>query len=588
VSLVMKSTDSGATWGSSKDPIYFPAFISSLCLDPKNSSVLYAATFGEGVYKSTNKGDNWQPINSGLINKDVRQIAMSASDSNRIYAATNAGSDGFLTRLAPSSVFYFAQIGDGRDGGIQCQTTLIFVNTGEDTSLRVEFFDSAGQRMAVPLGGLGTDSSFTVPLLRGQAFSAQTPGQGTFQVGYARVTTSDAVGGTAVFTRTDPASGRILYEAGVPATPAALAFSVLLDSLDVKDTGLALVNAAPSGLRRPVGEAKLTLRLYDTTPNMLAEKTLSLAAGPDAGEHQAKFIHELFPELKEQASEMEGMVMVTSDQPVAALTLRQNDDPTKQFPAKVPTLTAFPVVPFNNLRSVFYFPQIGDGTVADIRLRTTLAFTNMGAAPAPVKIEFFDRGGSPMEMKLKNYPAGSSVQFTLGAGQTLFEQTQPVGAALRLGYARVTTNLWVGGTAVFTRSDSPTGVILFEAGVPASRPLSEFSVFLDSLQHRDTGLAFVNTSSSSDAMATFRLYNKNYGLVAERVVTLAPLENVAKFIYEIFEGVGGVDEMEGVVTVSSTQPLAAVTVRQTDNPALSFPQEVPTLSAFPVIPGRVK
>jgi photosystem II stability/assembly factor-like uncharacterized protein len=587
VSMIMKSTDSGVTWGSSKDPIYFPAFISSLCLDPKNSSILYAGTFGEGVFKSTNKGDNWQAVNTGLDNRDVRQIAMSASDSNRVYAATYAGSDGFLTKLASTSVFYFAQIGDGRDGDIQCQTTLIFVNTGGDTVLKVEFFDSAGQRMAVPLGGLGTDSSFLVPLAAGGAFSAQTPGQGTFQVGYARVTTSDAVGGTAVFTRTDPASGRILYEAGVPATPASLAFSILLDSLDVKDTGLALVNAAPSGLRRPAGEAKLTLRLYDKTPNMLAEKTLRLASGPDAGEHQAKFIHELFPELKEQASEMEGMVVVTSDQPVAAVTLRQNDDPTKQFPAKVPTLTAFPVVPFNNLQSVFYFPQIGEGTVADIRLRTTLALTNMGAFAAPVKVEFFDRAGAPLEMKLKSYPAGSTVQFALGAGQSLFEQTQPVGDGIRLGYARVTTNLWVGGTAVFTRSDAPSGVILYEAGVPASRPLYEFSVFLDSLQHKETGLAFVNTSSV-EASATFRLYDKQYGLIAEKVLDLAPLENVSKFVYEIFEGVGGVDEMEGVVTVESTQPLAAVTVRQTDNPALSFPQEVPTLSAFPVIPGRVR
>jgi photosystem II stability/assembly factor-like uncharacterized protein len=586
VSMIMKSTDAGANWATSKDPIYFPAFISSLCMDPKNSSVLYAGTLGEGVYKSANKGDNWQAINSGLDNRDVRQIAMSASDSNRVYAATNAGSDGFLTRLAPTSVFYFAQIGDGRDGPIQCQTTLIFVNTGGDTVLKMEFFDSSGQRMAVPLGGFGTDSTFVIPLSAGEAFSAQTPGQGSLQVGYARVTTSDAVGGTAVFTRTDPASGRILYEAGVPATPASLAFSVLLDSLDVKDTGLALVNAAPAGLRRPAPEAKLTLRLYDRTPNMLAEKTLRLAAGPHAGTHQAKFIHELFPELKEQASEMEGMVMVISDQPVAAVTLRQNDDPTKQFPAKVPTLTAFPVVPFNNLGNVFYFPQIGEGTVADIGLRTTLALTNMGAVPAPVKIEFFDRAGEPMQMKLASFAAGSTVQFALGPGQTLFEQTQPLGSELRLGYARVTTNLWVGGTAVFTRSHAPNGVILYEAGVPASRPLYEFSVFLDSLQHKETGLAFVNTSSL-DALATFRLYDKQYGLIAERVVSLTPLQNVSKFIYEIFEGVPGVDEMEGVVTVESTEPLAAVTVRQNDNPLLSFPQDVPTLAAFPVIPGRV-
>ena len=43
---------------------------------------------------------------------------------------------------------------------------------------------------------------------------------------------------------------------------------------------------------------------------------------------------------------------------------------------------------------------------------------------------------------------------------------------------------------------------------------------------------------------------------------------------------------ERTLTVSSTQPITAITIRQNDEPALQFPAEVPTLATFPVIPGR--
>ena len=63
------------------------------------------------------------------------------------------------------------------------------------------------------------------------------------------------------------------------------------------------------------------------------------------GEHRAQFIHELFPAAVEQALEMQGVVVVSSDQPLVAVTLRQNDNPGADFPEEVPTLTTFPVIP---------------------------------------------------------------------------------------------------------------------------------------------------------------------------------------------------------------------------------------------------
>jgi hypothetical protein len=39
------------------------------------------------------------------------------------------------------------------------------------------------------------------------------------------------------------------------------------------------------------------------------------------------------------------------------------------------------------------------------------------------------------------------------------------------------------------------------------------------------------------------------------------------------------------LTVESTEPLSALTVRQHDNPALGFPEDVYLLTLFPVMPG---
>ena len=108
----------------------------------------------------------------------------------------------------------------------------------------------------------------------------------------------------------------------------------MVDSIGVRDTGLALLNPPGSGT------ATITLRLYDQSFNLIDDETLSLAGG----NHLPQFIKEFFREV-EQASEMQGSLTVSSDVPLVAVTLRQNDDPGIAFPSEVPTLATFPVIP---------------------------------------------------------------------------------------------------------------------------------------------------------------------------------------------------------------------------------------------------
>jgi hypothetical protein len=246
-----------------------------------------------------------------------------------------------------TSSFFFPQFADGAVGNLQFQSTLILVNTGEDTSVQVELFSTPdGDPMTLTLGELGTDSVFDLELGEGESVSLQTPGQDSIQVGYARVLAGEGVGGVVVFQRTDLTTGVSLYEAGVPASKELTKFSLFVDSLGVRDTGFALVYPPQDSGSSPAetDDATVTVTLYDKQFNFIAEKTLDPLS---PGSHMAKFVYELFddPEVKAQAREMEGILAVESDQPLVAVTVRQNDAPGKEFPQEVPILTTFPVIP---------------------------------------------------------------------------------------------------------------------------------------------------------------------------------------------------------------------------------------------------
>ena len=91
----LKSADSGGTWiGKSINP---PRDINSLVLDPQTPSTIYAGTTGGvGVYKSTDGGDNWVALNTGLSNAFVVALAIDPITPSTIYAATNIPTFGVL------------------------------------------------------------------------------------------------------------------------------------------------------------------------------------------------------------------------------------------------------------------------------------------------------------------------------------------------------------------------------------------------------------------------------------------------------------------------------------------------------------
>jgi photosystem II stability/assembly factor-like uncharacterized protein len=86
---LFKSTNQGDQWtkmGKALNDVY----ISGIQLDPINFQTMYLAT-SDGVHKSTDGGNAWELKNTGLEATSIRSIQMSPMDPKVLYAGTNGG-----------------------------------------------------------------------------------------------------------------------------------------------------------------------------------------------------------------------------------------------------------------------------------------------------------------------------------------------------------------------------------------------------------------------------------------------------------------------------------------------------------------
>jgi PKD repeat protein len=91
---IFRSTDYGSSWTGIE-----PGAFNTLAADPQNPHIIFAGTTGSQgrVYRSTDRGISWTRLTSGLPNSGVNrvEIAVSAQDSNYIYAVFSASNNGF-------------------------------------------------------------------------------------------------------------------------------------------------------------------------------------------------------------------------------------------------------------------------------------------------------------------------------------------------------------------------------------------------------------------------------------------------------------------------------------------------------------
>ncbi len=543
---------------------------------------------------------------SGAPPADLGEFDLDGDD--RVFGlAVDAGAYEFNQT---ETVWYLTQIGNGQAGNIVLSTQIdvAALPGGGQAAFTIDFFDPAGGRWELDVNGQITAgdslvSSVSARLDPGETWSLSTSGSGGIEAGYARIRSGEGIGVTGIFTRQDLASGTILYQAGVPASEWLNEATLFVDSVGDLETGLAIVNVVdrqefPSQQRFPLVQApagrpgEMFLKLRDQEFNLLGETVLELGAG----QHQASFVSQLFPDV-EEASEMQGVLTVGSVDPIALVTLRQNDAPGVEFPDEVPTLAAFPVLesrapevvgpqPQGAIPIEFFFAQIGNGQAGTIGLQTAMNLANVSAGEVPVQLDFFESSGNPMVLRIVGLGSDSTFNFVLGSGQSTVLETTGQGG-IQAGYARITSEEGLGGSAVFSRIDVPSGLLETESGVPASQPGTDFFLFVDTTGDAETGLALANPApgpaGGGPTMLNVSLLNMAGQEIANRELALATGQHTAQFVTQLFPEVEGIDDMRGLLQISSPVPIVAVTLLQNDDPGTPFPQDVGTLTAFPVL-----
>ncbi|PKP57676.1 hypothetical protein CVT91_10070 [Candidatus Atribacteria bacterium HGW-Atribacteria-1] len=93
-----KSTDGGNTWKEINSGLNTPLInINCIVAHPTNSNIVYIGTWRDGIYKTTNGGESWEPINGGLVSLDIRSLAIDLKNPEVVYAGLGEGAGIFRT-----------------------------------------------------------------------------------------------------------------------------------------------------------------------------------------------------------------------------------------------------------------------------------------------------------------------------------------------------------------------------------------------------------------------------------------------------------------------------------------------------------
>jgi photosystem II stability/assembly factor-like uncharacterized protein len=84
---VYKSSDFGATWSATGSG---PKNVNAVIINPSSTSMLYAAT-DTGIYKSTTAGTTWSSLSGDFSGIPVYGLALQRSSPSTVYAATDKG-----------------------------------------------------------------------------------------------------------------------------------------------------------------------------------------------------------------------------------------------------------------------------------------------------------------------------------------------------------------------------------------------------------------------------------------------------------------------------------------------------------------
>ena len=87
---VFQYTEERDTW-SPRNRGLTGSFIQALAVDPSDSTIIYAATADSGVFITRDKGMQWESINEGISTTTINTLAIDPSSPQTVYAGTDYG-----------------------------------------------------------------------------------------------------------------------------------------------------------------------------------------------------------------------------------------------------------------------------------------------------------------------------------------------------------------------------------------------------------------------------------------------------------------------------------------------------------------
>jgi hypothetical protein len=209
-----------------------------------------------------------------------------------------------------------------------------------------------------------------------------------------------------------------------------------------------------------------------------------------------------------------------------------------------------------------YFAQVGDGPIPGVgKLQTAFVVTNLSGSTAVGEIRFFSSQGNPLQVS-DGTATASSFPLNLPPRGSFSFTTAGTAQPIAVGYAKVTANVPVDGTAIF-RIVNNSGGLISEAGVGAAEGhlVSVGAVQKLSAGNIDSGIAVVNAGTvRSTAFVQLiepsgQTRDTNFG-----AVQLDPGTHNAQFLSQMFSSLQNQD-FTGTVRIVSDQPLALVILR---------------------------
>ena len=209
-------------------------------------------------------------------------------------------------------------------------------------------------------------------------------------------------------------------------------------------------------------------------------------------------------------------------------------------------------------------PQVVDGG----NWNTVITLVNTDAVPAPFTVKFWQQNGTPMSVSLDGIGTVSSYLDTIPVGGTRILNTTGLGSTISSGWAQVSIQNSVGGTAILrqpgTSGDS-------EAAVPAAAPPGQsFVLPFDNVAGFQTGLALINPGSSDSTIAV-GVRDEDGNQIASDSITLPPHGSQASFLQDKYPQLVN---RRGEVKFDSKTDISAVGLRFSPGSTLTWFQPV--------------